>query len=69
MTSNEDSTIDGVKKEMCTPGHIALVKLNLAGCSPEPLLDDRFSLKAARAEARLRSDVAATFPSTLIQNN
>ena len=62
MTSNEDSRMVGVKKEMWRPDKVARVNDHRPGDQPERLPGACFSLKALRAEARLRSEVAATFP-------
>ena len=64
MTSNEDSRMVGVTKEMWRPGIVARVNddHDQPGDQPERLPGACFSLKALRAEARLRSEVAATLP-------
>ena len=62
MTSNEDSRMVGVKKEMWRPDIVAGVNDDQPGDQPERLPGACFSLKALRAEARLRSEVAATLP-------
>ena len=62
MTSNEDSRMVGVKKEMWRPGIVARMNDDRPGDQPERLPGACFSLKALIAEARLRSEVAATLP-------